>query len=42
MTKKEFKQMLKTSSENVRKQAVKKHIVLKNPERFWYCVLNGI
>jgi len=28
--------------ENVGKQAVKKHIALKKPERLWDCVLNGI
>lgn len=42
MTKREFQLMLRTPDENVGKQALKKHIVLKKPARFWDCVLNGI
>lgn len=42
VTKKEFKKMLKDKEENVGKQALKNHIILNNPERFWGCVLNGI
>ena len=37
---KEFKNMLKDKEENVGKQAVKDHIILKNPEQFWGCVLD--
>ena len=39
---KEFKLMLKEKEENVGKQALKNHIILNNPERFWECILNGI
>lgn len=35
MTKLEFRQMLKEEGENVGKQALKYHIILKHPERFW-------
>ncbi|MBU0930142.1 MAG: nucleotidyltransferase domain-containing protein [Nanoarchaeota archaeon] len=41
ITKSEFRQMLKEKEENVGKQALKKHIILQNPENFWGCVLNG-
>jgi predicted nucleotidyltransferase len=40
MTKKEFIQMLKEPQENVGKQVLQDHIILKNPESFWECVLN--
>jgi len=42
ITRKEFKKMLKDKEENVGKQALKNHIILNNPEKFWGCVLNGI
>ncbi len=35
----EFRQMLKEKDENVGRQALKYHVVLNNPERFWGCVL---
>lgn len=38
----EFVKMLKDKEENVGKQALKKHIILNNPEYFWELVLNGI
>ena len=41
-TKKEFRMMLCEKEENVGKQALKNHIVLKNPEKFWVVVLNAI
>ena len=41
-TKKEFQTMLKEKEENVGKQALKNHIILKNPEKFWEVVLNAI
>lgn len=37
----EFKKMINEEEENVGKQALKKHIILNNPEKFWGCVLNG-
>ena len=42
LTKKEFKNMLKDSEENVGKQALQNHIVLTNPEEFWGTVLDAI
>ena len=42
ITKKEFKLMLKDKEENVGKQALKNHIILKNPSIFWGMVFNGI
>jgi predicted nucleotidyltransferase len=42
VTKKEFQQMLKEKEENVGKQALKNHIILKNPEKFWENVLNAV
>jgi predicted nucleotidyltransferase len=39
VTQKEFKQMLKDQEENVGKQALRYHVVLNNPERFWQLVL---
>jgi predicted nucleotidyltransferase len=42
ITKNEFKKMLKDTAENVGKQALKDHIIINNPEKFWECVLNGI
>ena len=42
ITKKEFKLMLKDKEENVGKQALKNHIVLKNPDKFWSLVENGV
>ena len=41
VTESEFKKMLNESEENVGKQALKEHIILNNPERFWEGVLNG-
>lgn len=41
ITKSEFTQMLQEKEENIGKQALKKHIILQNPEIFWECVLNG-
>jgi predicted nucleotidyltransferase len=38
----EFIKMIKDKEENVGKQALKKHIILNNPELFWELVLNGI
>jgi len=35
----EFKKMLKEKEENVGKQALKDHIILNNPEKFWECAL---
>jgi predicted nucleotidyltransferase len=42
ITQKEFKLMLKDKEENVGKQALYSHIILNNPEVFWWCVFNGI
>ncbi len=42
VTVKEFKMMLKDKEENLGKQALKNHIILNNPEKFWECVLDGI
>ena len=36
---KEFKLMLNSKEENVGKQALKKHIILNNPEKFWEVVM---
>ena len=41
-TESEFKSMLKDPEENVGKQALKGHIILNNPNRFWELVLDGI
>jgi len=41
ITKSEFAQMLRERGENAGRQALKKHIILQNPETFWGCVLNG-
>jgi len=38
----EFIMMLKEEDENVGKQALKDHIILNNPKRFWEVVLNAI
>lgn len=35
ITKKEFMLMMKDEEENVGKQALKNHIILNNPEKFW-------
>lgn len=40
VTTKEFKDMLKSKEENVAKQALKNHIVLRNAQIFWEWVLN--
>ena len=37
---KEFKEMLKNREENVGKEVLKNHVLLKNPEHFWELVLN--
>lgn len=37
----EFTLMLQEKEENVGKQALKNHIILKNPEKFWEMVLSG-
>ncbi|MFH1592985.1 MAG: nucleotidyltransferase domain-containing protein [Candidatus Woesearchaeota archaeon] len=42
ITKKEFRLMLKDEEENIGKQALKNHIILNNPEKFWEYVINGI
>ena len=42
LTKKEFKNMLKDTEENVGKQALQNHIILTNPEEFWGDVLDAI
>ncbi len=42
VTAREFKIMLRDNDENVGKQALKNHIILNNPERFWELVLNAI
>jgi len=42
VTKKEFQLMLGQEDENLGKQAVQKHIILNNPERFWECVLYAV
>lgn len=42
VTVKEFKQMLKDNKENVGKQALKNHVILNNPERFWELVIHGV
>ena len=39
---KEFKEMLKDEEENVGKQALKNHIILRGFNKFWELVLNGI
>ena len=41
VTESEFRKMLKESEENVGKQALKEHIILNNPEKFWEGVLHG-
>src|SRR3989344_4793065 len=41
ITKEEFRRMLQDKEENVGKQVLKDHIILKNPEGFWECVLDG-
>lgn len=41
-TEKEYKEMLKQKEENVAKQALKNHIILKDPKKFWEATLNGI
>jgi predicted nucleotidyltransferase len=40
-TEKEFKQMIREKEENVGKQALKNHIILKSPEKLWALVLDG-
>ena len=42
ISEKEFIVMLKDDDENVGKQALKDHVVLNNPKRFWELVKNGI
>ncbi|MBI2575990.1 nucleotidyltransferase domain-containing protein [Candidatus Woesearchaeota archaeon] len=42
ITAKEFIAMLQDKEENVGKQALKNHVILKNPEGFWEMVLHGI
>jgi len=42
LTRKEFKNMLKDTEENVGKQALQNHIILTNPEEFWGEVLDAI
>lgn len=42
ITMKEFRAMLHDKEENVGKQALKNHVVLNNPERFWGLVLDGV
>lgn len=40
ITKREFKEMLRSDEENVGKQALNNHITLNNPEKFWGLVLD--
>lgn len=42
ITKKEFRLMLREKEENVGKQVLSNHIILKNPEMFWEVVLNAV
>ncbi len=42
VTKKEFQLMLKDKEENVSKQVLNKHVILKNPEAFWEAVLDAV
>ncbi len=42
VTAKEFKWMLQDKDENVGKQALKDHIIINSPERFWELVFHGI
>lgn len=42
VTKKEFRLMLREKEENVGKQVLNNHIILKNPEGFWEVVLNAV
>ena len=42
ITSSEFKKMLQDKEENIGKQALKSHVVLNNPERFWGLVLDGV
>jgi len=41
VTRKEFIAMLRSSEENLGKQALKAHIILQNPESFWEDALSG-
>ncbi|MBI2106661.1 nucleotidyltransferase domain-containing protein [Candidatus Woesearchaeota archaeon] len=41
ITKREFKEMLKSDEENVGKQALNNHIILNGPEEFWGLVLDA-
>ncbi|MEK6886574.1 MAG: nucleotidyltransferase domain-containing protein [Nanoarchaeota archaeon] len=38
ITKEEFKNMINEKDENVGKQALRSHIILNNPEKFWEMV----
>ena len=42
ITSSEFKKMLQDKEENIGKQALKSHVILNNPERFWGLVLDGV
>ncbi len=42
ITEKEFKLMLKAQEENVGKQALKNHIILNNPDKFWRLTLDAL
>ena len=42
ITKKEFKLMLSDKEENVGKQALKNHIILNNPQKFWEVTINAL
>ena len=42
VTRKEFRLMLKDEEENVGKQALKEHIVLDNPDKFWEVVIRAV
>ncbi len=42
VTEKEFQLMLKQKEENVGTQALKNHIILNNPARFWECVFYAV
>ncbi len=39
ITEAEFKKMLRDKDENVGKEALKNHIILNNPQKFWEMVL---
>jgi len=42
ITKKEFRQMLRSDEENIAKQALKNNIILNNPQNFWELVIGAV